>query len=196
MQDYYERLRPSDIAFEKMEIWARINIPLGWMNDSRGARAMGLIGAVKKMDVDKHGKANGPYLRGRVVIDVNKPVRRGVLLKTKKTRDAEWFDVQYEKLPFYCLNCGVMGHSELQCQHPLIRNTAGKLSYDAKLRAQDGRRRKLQGLVEAASVSAGSDSQSSSQQSRNRTPDRRAERNDGGEDDEIMSPLKATGQNT
>jgi hypothetical protein len=39
---------------------------------------MGLIGNVKKIDVDKHGKANGPYLRGRVAIDVNKLVRRGV----------------------------------------------------------------------------------------------------------------------
>lgn len=92
-----------------------------------------MIGEVKKMDVDKHGKASGPYLGGRVAIYVDKTVRRGVLLKTKKTGDAEWFDVQYEKLPYYCLNCGVMGHSELQCQHPVFRNSAGKLPYDTKL---------------------------------------------------------------
>lgn len=89
----------------------------------------------------------GPYLRARVAIDVNKPVRRGVMLKMKKTGGAEWFDIQYEKLPFYYLACGVMGHSELQCSQAVIRNELGKLAYDVVLRAPDDRRRKLQGLV-------------------------------------------------
>jgi hypothetical protein len=122
LQDYDERLRPSEIGFDRLEIWARIlNIPLGWMNETCGSRAMSLIGEVRKMDVDKHGKANGPFLRARVAIDINKPVRRGVMLHTKKAGDPEWFDVQYEKRSFYCLNCGVMGHSELQCADLVLR---------------------------------------------------------------------------
>jgi hypothetical protein len=86
LQEYDERLRPSEIVFAQMEIWTRIlNIPLGWINETRGVRAMGLIGDVKKMDVDQTGKASGPYLRARVAIDINKLVRRGVVLRTKKT---------------------------------------------------------------------------------------------------------------
>jgi hypothetical protein len=65
-----------------MDIWVRIlNLPLGWMNRHRGERAMGLIGTVKKMDVDKDGKANGAYLCARIAIDVAKALRRGVILK-------------------------------------------------------------------------------------------------------------------
>jgi hypothetical protein len=46
-----------------MEIWARIiNLPLGWMNKHRGERVFGMIGDVKRLDVDKDGKASGPYL--------------------------------------------------------------------------------------------------------------------------------------
>jgi hypothetical protein len=83
---------------------------------------MGLIGEVKKMDDDKAGKASGPFLRGRVSIEIAKPLRRGVLLKMKKDGEPEWFAVQYEKLPFFCLAYGVMGHSQLECDKPLVRN--------------------------------------------------------------------------
>lgn len=128
LQPYDERLRPSEIIFDCMELWVRIqNLPLGWMNRHRGERAMGVIGEVKKMDVDKDGKASGSFLHARVAIEVSKPLRRGVLLKTKRDADLEWFDLQYEKVPFYCLACGVMGHSEMDCDKPVQRNAAGKL---------------------------------------------------------------------
>lgn len=56
------------------------------MNKLKGERAMGLIGEVKKMDVDGGGKASGPFLHARVAIEVSKSVRRGVKLKKKR-----WF---------------------------------------------------------------------------------------------------------
>lgn len=94
---------------------------------------MNLIGKVKKMYVNKDGEASGPCLHARVAIGVAKPLRRGVLLKTKKGGSPEWIDLQYEKLPFYCLSYGIMGHSELECDKPVIRNEASKLPYDIKL---------------------------------------------------------------
>jgi hypothetical protein len=69
---------------------------------------MGMIGAVKKLEDDKDGKASGPFLRAWVGIEIAKPIRRGVLLKMKKDGQPEWFDAQYEKLPFFCMSCGVM----------------------------------------------------------------------------------------
>ena len=56
------------------------------MNEHRGVRAMSLIGIVKKMDVDGDGKASGPFFRARVAVDLAKPLRRGVLLKTERTK--------------------------------------------------------------------------------------------------------------
>lgn len=76
LQNYDEHLRPTEIKFDQMDIWVLIlNLPLGWMNQHRGERAMNLIGKVKKIDVDKDGKASGSYLRTRVAIDVAKPLR-------------------------------------------------------------------------------------------------------------------------
>ena len=103
---------------------------------------MGLVGVVKKMDVDKDGKASGPFLRARVVVEVAMALRRGVLLRTKKDAEPEWFDLQYEKLPFYYLSCGIMGHSELDCDKPVIQSASSKLPYDVKLRAPEVKRKK------------------------------------------------------
>lgn len=45
------------------------------MNRHHGARAMGLVGAVKKMDVDRDEKASGAFLRARVAIEIAKPLK-------------------------------------------------------------------------------------------------------------------------
>jgi hypothetical protein len=33
----------------------------------------------------------------------------------------EIFHLQYEKLPFYCFGCGLLGHGELECKTPADR---------------------------------------------------------------------------
>jgi hypothetical protein len=64
LQNYDEKLSASEIIFDRLELWARIlNLPLSWMNQARGSRAMSLIGRVVKMDVDADGKASGAFLR-------------------------------------------------------------------------------------------------------------------------------------
>jgi hypothetical protein len=91
---------------------------------------MNLIGNVVKMDVDADGKASGAFLRARVAIEIDKPVRRGVLLRMSRTEEPHWFQAQYEKLPYYCFACGVIGHSEMECHNPMARDEYGKLPYD------------------------------------------------------------------
>lgn len=163
LQHYDEKLSASEIVFDRMEMWVRIlNLPLGWMNQARGARAMSLIGRVVKMDVDADGKASGAFLRARVAVEIDKPLRRGVLLRMSKTEDPRWFQAQYEKLPYYCFACGVIGHSEVDCLHPVARDEQGKLPYDVQLRAPEERRKRWQSFVGAAAESYGSGTSSAS----------------------------------
>ena len=45
LQNYGEKLTASEITFDQLELWVSIlNLPLGWMNQTRGSRAMSLIG--------------------------------------------------------------------------------------------------------------------------------------------------------
>jgi hypothetical protein len=111
---------------------------------------MSLIGQVGKMDVDADGKASGVYLRACVAIEIDKPLRRGVLLRLSKTEDPLWFQVQYERLLFYCFCCGVIDHSKVDCLHPVPRDEQGKLPYDVQLRASEERRRRPQPFAGAA----------------------------------------------
>jgi hypothetical protein len=103
LQEYDESLKPSDTSFSLVTLWVRIlDLPFGWMNTKRGARAPGLVGEVKKEEADSEGKVSGPFLRARVVIDISKPLQRGIMLKTdKSSTPLEWFDIQYENLPFF-----------------------------------------------------------------------------------------------
>jgi len=92
IKEFDETLSASEIVFDRLELWVRIlNLPLGWMNRTKGAKAMGLIGNVLKMDVDSDGKASGAFLRARVAIEVEKPIRRGVLLRMNKHEEPRWF---------------------------------------------------------------------------------------------------------
>lgn len=198
LRDYDDKLIPFETVFDKINLWVRIlNLPLRWMNAHRGVRAMGLIGDVKKMDVDGDGKASGAFLRARVAVDLAKPLRRGVLLKTDKAKPPDWFDLQYEKLPFFCHSCGLMGHGDLECATPAQRNALGKLPYDIALRAPEDRKKKLQGLAQAAAETFGSASSSSSRQQRRSAsreeknaatvPEAHVDEHDG---KEVVSPLK------
>ena len=81
LQDYNEKLRPSDVCFDWMSIWVRIlDLPFGWMNAKKGEKVARSIGRVEKIDVNEKGKASGSFLSARVAIELNKPLRRGLLL--------------------------------------------------------------------------------------------------------------------
>lgn len=126
---YDGKLSADEVSFDKMELWVRIlNLPLGWMNDKKGRKPMELLGEVIKMDVDGDGKACGAFLHARVIIDVLKPIRRGILLRLSRLEEPKWFAAQYEKVPFFCFSCGLMGHSELECPTPAHR-VGGRLPY-------------------------------------------------------------------
>lgn len=68
------------------------------------------------------------------------------MVQTDKRKPLEWFDIQYERLPFYYFSYGFLGHTELDCKNLALRNSRGKLPYDVWLRAQDDKK-KLQGFA-------------------------------------------------
>ncbi|KAK1693801.1 hypothetical protein QYE76_010498 [Lolium multiflorum] len=149
LQDYDPRLRPSDVRFDSMSIWTRIlDLPFGWMNNKKGLKIAKIIDKHCSVDVDGFGEASGTFLRARVAILIDQPLRRWVTIR----RDGhdERFNLQYEKLQFYCFSCGLIGHGELECKIPADRDALAKLPFDRNLRAPEEHRRRVQSFGQAA----------------------------------------------
>jgi len=146
LQDFNSDMRPTDVSFNEMAIWVNIlNLPLGLRNEKWGFEIAGKIGKeVLKVDVDEQKRAVGKELRARVVIPLNEPLPRGVSVFSSRRQRKEWYDVVYERLPYFCFSCGIIGHSEIECPTPAMRDDKGCLPYSEKLRAPEDRRLKYQ----------------------------------------------------
>ena len=55
----------------------------------------------------------GNYVRLRVRLSVTKPLMRFVTLATPERK--KMVQVKYEKIPFFCKHCGLMGHDSEEC---------------------------------------------------------------------------------
>jgi hypothetical protein len=95
------------LKFDKLQLWARvINLPFNLRNDDWGkAIAKQLNKNASSMLIDPVGG----YLRARITVDVNKPLRRGMLIDSARRQSTYWYDIQYENIPFFCFSCGGWG---------------------------------------------------------------------------------------
>jgi hypothetical protein len=149
LQAHDPRLRPSDVRFDSMTIWVRIlNLPFEWMNDKKGLKIAKVIDKHCMVDVDEFGVASGTFLRAKVAIPIDQPLRRWVTIRREGWDES--FHLQYEKLPFYCFGCGIIGHGELECKTPADRDALGKLPFNRNLRAPEERKMRPQSFEQAA----------------------------------------------
>ena len=73
------------------------------------------IGTFIGADHDNARAGVGRFLRVRIEIDINKPLKRFITLKTKGTYDVHRGRLSYEMLPIFCYNCGIVDHIEAEC---------------------------------------------------------------------------------
>uniref|UniRef100_A0A803QGZ0 RNase H type-1 domain-containing protein n=1 Tax=Cannabis sativa TaxID=3483 RepID=A0A803QGZ0_CANSA len=75
------------------------------------------IGDLIEVDKDTIKEGTGPYLRLRVLMDVNLPIRRGMNIKLiRMGREfVKWIDFKYERLPDFCFFCGKLDHKKKFC---------------------------------------------------------------------------------
>ena len=120
-------MRPSDLSFDKLQVWVRfLNLPYNLRNTTKGlgvARQIDKACSVVQID------PVGGFLRARVSIDVNKPLRRGILIESAKRKCTDWYDIAYEHIPHFCFSCGRLGHADPFCPTPGKRDEYGNLPF-------------------------------------------------------------------
>ena len=85
------------------------------MTKEIGKNIRSKIGRV--LDIDKRALQTdqAKFLRIRVELQIDKPLRRGGYIKNDEG-ERIWVDFRYERLPTFYFRCGILGHDEKHCQ--------------------------------------------------------------------------------
>uniref|UniRef100_A0A803NPB2 Zinc knuckle CX2CX4HX4C domain-containing protein n=1 Tax=Cannabis sativa TaxID=3483 RepID=A0A803NPB2_CANSA len=101
------------------------------------------VGDLIQVDNTTVKEGTGPYLRIKLLIDANKPIRQGINVRFfKMGREfIKWLNFKYERLPDYCLYCGKLDHTRKYC-HAYLQKcdesiTPPPCPYDLPLRGKE-----------------------------------------------------------
>jgi hypothetical protein len=103
LQEYDPLKSTEEYEFRSVPIWVRVfKLPLGTRNRATGEKIGVEIGEFLDVDVGEDDWAVGKYLRIRIIMDITKPVMRGITLQLGEKMLPKWFPIEYEFLPDFC----------------------------------------------------------------------------------------------
>ncbi|KAF3952870.1 hypothetical protein CMV_021626 [Castanea mollissima] len=108
-------LTSKNICFSHSPFWVQIwGLPFENMAEEIGKNIGSKIGRVLEVDKRAMQAGQAKFLRIRVEVPIDKPLRRGGYVKNEEG-GRYWVDFRYERLPVFCYICGVLGHDEKHC---------------------------------------------------------------------------------
>ena len=145
----------EDLDFYITPCWVRVmKLPIGLMNKATGVAIGENLGTFLEVDAEEDELAIGHFLRVKILLDIRKPLQRGVTMELNAKGDKLWCPVVYEFLPNFCYLCGLLGHIDKSCDTGSWREK--KKPYSGDLRVVPSRRRFLEESRGKASDGSGS----------------------------------------
>ena len=95
------------------------------MTEDIGRDIGGKIGRVLEVDKRAIQADQAKFLRIRVEVQIDNPLRRGGYVKNDEG-GRFWVDFRYERLPTFCYRCGILGHDEKHCQASSLEQLSGR----------------------------------------------------------------------
>jgi hypothetical protein len=133
----------EDLEFHTTPCWVRVmKLPLGLMNKATGLAIGESLGTFLEVETEEDEVAIGLFLRVKVLLDIHKPLQRGVIMELNEKGDKIWCPVVYEFLPNFCYICGRLGHTDKSCDIKSSREK--RRPYSGDLRIVPSRRRSLE----------------------------------------------------
>ncbi|CAH9073758.1 unnamed protein product [Cuscuta europaea] len=130
---------PLQMSLNRADFWLQVHdVPMGFFSIENAIKIGNFVGRFVKVDEQNFSMEWNPFMRVRVSIDLNRPLKRKLFLQSD---EGESFCVKfrYEKLPSFCFACGIIGHSERFCPHyPDGKDRRGGFRFGPELRASKG----------------------------------------------------------
>lgn len=105
--------QPEEVTLSHSPFWVRVkNLPFNCRSNAHVKALIEGMGEVLEFEEDAWGLDR--YRRVKIMLDVSRPLRRLKVSKDRRGREVV-VEFSYERLPFFCFACGVMGHSERDC---------------------------------------------------------------------------------
>ena len=115
LSEWYEGIEEDAEAFRSVPLWVQVwNLPVHWMSKEAGRRLGSNFQSVREVIVPQTGGKEGRHLKLFVVADISQPLLRGTIVKVGE--QTKWASFKYERCPDFCYKCGIIGHSERNCQ--------------------------------------------------------------------------------
>lgn len=105
--------QPAKVPLTLSPFWVCIyHLPFNCRADEDIRPITAALGSVLCIEPDGLGLNN--YRRVKVLLDINQPLRR---IQKVKGKDGSVLSIEfkYERLPFFCFLCGIIGHGEKDC---------------------------------------------------------------------------------
>ncbi|KAM0922814.1 hypothetical protein ACQ4PT_005932 [Festuca glaucescens] len=112
---------PNLVRFDSMPIWVQFTRIPFYLLSKQLARELGTkLGKCIRIDNDERGDICDKIIRVRVRIPIARALQRWITLEDEFSDEEVVVTVLYERLPTFCLCCGVIGHKEEACELPAI----------------------------------------------------------------------------
>lgn len=143
--------QPTEVALNHSPFWVRIrNLPFNCRSKEAVRAVANCLGEIVEVEEDEFGIDKDR--RVRVIMDVRKPLRRKRSIKNRRGDEVE-VEFRYERLPFFCFLCGMLGHSERDCSSVPDEERTKGFKWGLNLRASP-RKGRSQQLEEVEALKA------------------------------------------
>lgn len=110
-----ENENPHTVPLNNMDIWMQVyDVPKGLISEKLLQNIGNFVGKFVISDANNINGVWKMFLRIRVTLNVEKPIKRRMKLK-RETGEWNWVNFKYERLSLFCFVCGVLRHSERDC---------------------------------------------------------------------------------
>ncbi|XP_021757945.1 uncharacterized protein LOC110722981 [Chenopodium quinoa] len=114
LKDIQGEEQPSEVVFDRTPMWVRLyDVPFNKRNPLIMSEIGNMLEGFMELD-DTDPLGWGEFMRIRVMLDVTKPLRWGLLVAVGSAT-TKWIDVKYERLSDFCFYCGILDHTDREC---------------------------------------------------------------------------------